>query len=284
MTLCPINRSDGTGGPSVAAALTARSRLGRMARLPVLILLGGGLLCGCYDSRFGSPERDDTVEPVTSSIAELRKRFLGTPFVVNSDISVNGRVVSSDQAGNFYRSICIEKEQAALEILTGIDQSHNLFPVGCSVTLRLKGLTVAEKFGVLQVGAQPQSGSGYDVDYIGSLPALEKCLVRNSEELVDPQPARLTIPELDPLLCGTLVRIDNLQYTPESETESGWSGYRKFVDPDGCAIHSYVRDYADFADREIPEMVISLIGILQYDNSGEGRFLLKLRDETDCLF
>ena len=152
------------------------------------------------------------------------------------------------------------------------------------MTLRLKGLTVAEKFGSCRSAPNPSPEA--DMMSITSVrsPPLEKCLVRNSEELVDPQPARLTIPELDPLLCGTLVRIDNLQYTPESETESGWSGYRKFVDPDGCAIHSYVRDYADFADREIPEMVISLIGILQYDDSGEGRFLIKLRDETDCLF
>lgn len=284
MTLRPINRPDGTGAPSVAAALTARSRLERMARISVLILLGGGLFCGCYDSRFNPPKRDNSTESVSSSIAELRSRFLGTPFVVNSDISVNGRVVSSDQAGNFYRTICIEKQQAALEILTGIDQSHNRFPVGCSVTLHLKGLTVAEKFGVLQVGAAPLPGSGYEVDYIGSLPALDQYLVRNSEDLVDPQPARLTIPELDPVRCGTLVRIDNLQYAPESETESGWSGYRRFVDPNGNVIRSYVRDYADFADRKIPEMVVSLVGILQYDESGNGRFLLKLRDETDCIF
>lgn len=283
MTLRPINRSDGAGAPSGAAAQTTRSRLGRIARISVLILLGGGLLCGCYDSQFGSPEREVTAESV-SPIAELRKQFLGTPFVVNSDFTVDGRVVSSDQAGNFYRTICIEKEQAALELLTGIDQLHNRFPLGCSVTLHLKGLTVAEKFGVLQVGTAPQPGSGYDVDYIGSLPALDQYLVRNSEALVDPQPARLTIPELDPLRCGTLVQIDNLRYAPESETESGWSGYRRFVDPNGNVIRSYVRDYADFADKEIPEMVVSLVGILQYDDSGDGCFLLKLRDETDCVF
>ena len=42
------------------------------------------------------------------------------------------------------------------------------------------------------------------------------------------------------------------------------------------------RRYARFADAEVPAGTVSLTGILQYDAAGDGRYILKLRDENDC--
>lgn len=47
-------------------------------------------------------------------------------------------------------------------------------------------------------------------------------------------------------------------------------------------LHLYVRSYARFADDEVPVGRCTLTGILQYDATGEGRYILKLRDENDC--
>lgn len=237
----------------------------------------------CYDSRFGEPPREETEISATETIAGLKERFLGRPFQVTGDIRVEGRVTSSDRGGNFYRTLCIEKEGAALEIMAGIDQLHNEYPVGCLVTLQLEGLTVAERLGVLQVGNAPQPGSGYDTDYIGSQAALDRVLIRRSEQLEEPVPTTLTIPELTVRRCGTLVRIEQLRYAPEEEKENAWSGYRRFVDAGGNTIRTYVREYADFASGKIPVEPVALVGILQYDDAGEGRFLIKPRDEMDCI-
>lgn len=43
---------------------------------------------GCYDSGFRSPDPSQTEESVTQTIAGLKDRFLGTPFVVETDIAV----------------------------------------------------------------------------------------------------------------------------------------------------------------------------------------------------
>lgn len=256
-----------------------RSRsIARVSLLAILMTAGA-----CYDSRFEDPPVENNRPTVTSSIAELKSRFVGTPFVVSGDISLQGRVISSDRAGNFYRTISIQQDRAALEIMAGIDQLHNQFPIGCSVTLYLEGLLVSENLGVIRVGNPPQPGSGYATDYIGSRAALEKVLVRNAEDLLPPEPFLSTIPELSFQSCGTLTRVENLRYSPETEEETGWSGYRQFVDPEGNAIYSYVRDYADFASDPIPSGVVTLVGILQYDDTGDGRFLLKLRDGQDCI-
>ena len=166
--------------------------------------------------------------------------------------------------------------------MAGIDHLHNDFPDGCRVTLRLKGLTVAESRGVLQVGRPPAAGSGYATDYIGSQPALAAVLVRSGESLNTPAPALRRIPELTPALCGTLIRIDGLRYMPEDLSASTWSGYKRFADSDGNIVYTYVRPYARFADADVPAGTVSLTGILQYDAAGDGRYILKPRDESDC--
>lgn len=160
------------------------------------------LTAGCYDSRFGEPDGNAPGEPATETIAALRARYAGTPFTVTGDIVVAGTVTTSDRAENFYRTLCIEADEAAVEVMAGIDHLHNDFPTGCHVTLRLKGLTVAESRGVLQIGRPPAVGSGYATDYIGSQPALAAVLARNGENLHSPTPALRRISELTPALCG----------------------------------------------------------------------------------
>lgn len=251
-------------------------------------LVAGGIAAlwaatGCYDSRFDEPPAETSCEAVTETIAVLRERYAGNAFAVTSAVVVAGSVTSSDRAGNFYRSFCIEDEGAALEIMAGIDQLHNDFPIGCRVVLHLEGLTVGESRGVLQVGRAPQAESGYDVDYLGSRAALDRVVARCGEVLEPIEPERLSIGELTPGRAGTLVRIDKVRYTPEDLTSVSWAGYKRFTDEEGNEIYTYVRTYADFAEDEVPVGWVSLAGILQYDDAGEGRYLIKLRDENDCL-
>ena len=256
----------------------------RLCRIiPAFALLAALLPAGCYDSRFGEPGETAHGEAATGTIAALRARYAGTPFTVTGDIVVAGTVTSSDLAENFYRTLCVEEDKAALEVMAGIDHLHNDFPIGCRVTLRLKGLTVGETRGVLQAGRPPAAGSGYAVDYIGSQPALATVLVRSGENLHASSPALRRISELVPALCGTLVRIDGLRYTPEDLSAATWAGEKRFTDDEGHAIHTFVRPYARFAGADVPAGVVSLTGILQYDAAGDGRYLLKLRDENDCL-
>ena len=220
------------------------------------------LLTGCYDSRFGEPDDDGEGKPATETIAALRDRYAGTPFTVTGDIVVTGRVASCDRAENFYRTLCICDAEAGLEVMAGIDHLHNDFPIGSRVT--------------------PAAGSGYATDYIGSRAALGAVLVRSGEALAAPSPAPLAIPALTESRCGTLVRIDGVRYTPEDLSAATWVGYKRFTDADGNAVYTYVRRYARFADAEVPAGTVSLTGILQYDAAGDGRYILKLRDENDC--
>ena len=240
------------------------------------------LLAGCYDSSFGEAGRSDTPPATTTSIAEVQALFTGEPVVVAGDIAVSGVVTTSDAGRNFYRTLCIEDSGAALEITAGLDRLHNDYPVGCRVTLRLHGLALGRHYGVLQAGREAVPGSGYPTGWLGSPAAVGACLIRESEELQPLRPALLTIGDLTPALCGTLIRIEGLRYTPETISAGTWAGYKRFSDETGAVIRTYVRAGADFAGEEVPAGMCSLTGILQSD--APDRFIIKLRDAHDCTF
>lgn len=246
------------------------------------ILTAAALLAGgCCDGPFGEPAEQAGPQPATITIRRLNELFLDTTVVVEGDIVVSGTVTAGDSGGNFYRTICIGQDGAGMEILAGVDRLYNDYPVGCGVTLRLKGLALGRSRGVLQAGRSPAAGSGYATDYIGSKPALDAVLSRSGETLSPPDPIRTTIGGLTSSMCGALIRIERVRYSPEGADDRTWSGYRRFTDTGGREIYTYVRNYADFAGREIPTWYLSLTGILQREGS---RYILKPRDENDLRF
>lgn len=244
------------------------------------LLLALLLAAACHDGGFPLPDEPEA-EAATTTIAELRRLHTGGSVTVEGDISVSGLVTADDRSGNFYRTLVLEEGGAGMELRAALDRLHVDFPVGCRVTLRLRGLALGSSGGVLQAGAPPAAGSRYPTDYIPSRPALDAVLRRCADSVVAVDAARISLAELAPERCGTLVRIDGLRYEPEELDEASWTGYRRFVDDRGGVIHTYVSEYADFARREPPAGRCILRGILQYDDA-RGRYQLKLRDERDC--
>lgn len=106
-----------------------------------------GLLCGavlslfsagCYDDA-GTPATTIETPPATTTLAELHRLYAGRTVRIESDIFVRGRVVTSDRAGNFYRTLVLEEQGAAAELMAGIDGLHNVYPEGCELTVGLRG-------------------------------------------------------------------------------------------------------------------------------------------------
>lgn len=246
--------------------------------LLALLLLAGG----CYDSHFGESGEKPGEEMANTSLAGLRELFTGESEVIEGDIRVRGTVTTSDRAGNFYRTLCIEEQEAALEVMVGLDHLHNDYPPGSRLIVRLRGLTLGCQHGILQVGSRAEPGSGYATGYLGSKPAADAAIVR-LEGTRPVEAADMGIAELTPARCGTLVRVEGLLLQSDSQAPVAWAGYHLFADASGNLIRTYVRPYADFASGEIPAGRVALTGILQLDGSSSDRYMLKLRDEEDCL-
>lgn len=241
------------------------------------------LAAGCYD-RFDTPQPDGERLPVpNTTIATLRAYYAGTSFVVTNDLVIGGTVTADDRSGNFYRTIMVEADGAAVELLAGVDDLHRFAPVGTQVRINLKGLAIDESRGVLRIGAP--SADGKTAEQIGSRPALDRSLFR-SDDAAEVVAETRTLRELLPACCGRLIRVKGVRFAPEGIEERTWAGYKRFVDAEGSVVWSYTRLYADFAGHVVPSVETALTGILQYGYTGEGEpcYIIKMRDETDCSY
>lgn len=250
----------------------------------IITLLISTLLCGCYDS-FDTPSSDSSTPTTNLSLTELKSLYSGETFVVESDIVIDGWVTSSDKSDNFYRSFIIEEQGAAVEIMAGIYDLWHIYPTGYNIVVNLNGLAVSEKYGIIQVGKKAEAYDGYDVVYISSKVALDKHVYRTSK-YVDIKPITTTIESLREDMCGMLICIDDLIFSPEPESveSTTWSGYKRFEDKNGDYIWTSTRNYASFADNNAPLTKVSLTGIMQIAGAGtiSERYILKLRNEEDC--
>lgn len=254
-----------------------------ISTIRLLLLLCATFIAAC--KRFDEPTNDIPIPQTPNiSIADLHKQVGSRRVTISEPIIIGGYVTTSDEASNFYRTLCIEDASGGVEIMAGIYDLHNIYPEGSYLTISLAGCAVGEHYGILQVGTEAAAYSNYPTDYFSSRVLLDrhvKCY--DLRQNIAPKPVR--IEELRPTLCGRLVNISTLTLTALSPSnESGaWSGYNIFADQQGNTIAVYTSAYASFADEIVPTQEVSLTGILQYgDVEGEDMYIIKMRHEKDC--
>ena len=243
---------------------------------------------GC--NNYNDPSTENAIPQSTNiSIGELRRLIGSGSQTIEKELIIGGYVTSSDQAGNFYRTLTIEDFTGAVEIMAGLYDLHNLFPAGYYVIVRLQGCTVAQHYGVLQVGLAPKSYSSYPTDYFASRQALDKHMTcYDVVRHIAPSPQ--TIASLEKDMCGRLVTIRDLSLCSalhaegwQVNTDGKWKGYNFFCDKSGNQIAVYTSEYANYTDNKIPTAGVALTGILQYGKAdGEEYYMIKMRDEKDC--
>ncbi len=80
----------------------------------VLPIFAAALLVGgCGSKRHGPEYRESGV-----TIAWLRSMYGRQPVTVEGDVYITGRVVSTDEHGNFYKTLIVDDGTAGSKILT----------------------------------------------------------------------------------------------------------------------------------------------------------------------
>lgn len=253
-----------------------------------LILLFAILIAGCKD--FDAPTEDSAIPEATNiSIDDLHTMVGNRTIYIDQDIIIGGYVTSSDKAENFYKSFTIEDATGGTEIMAGLYDTHNIYPIGTYVTVHLAGCAIGEHYGVMQVGLPAASYSTFPTEYFASQVLLDKHLRRY--DIVRPTaPLPLTLRSIQKSHCGELVSIGPLTHNAdesaslwEGNSDGRWSGYNIFEDDNGDRVAVYTSEYANYADNKIPSGKIALIGIVQYGKvGGKEYFMIKMRDEKDC--
>ena len=263
--------------------MTRKSHITLLALLAVALFTAG---CNHYDN----PTEEQTT-PISAniSIAELRQRAEKRALSIDQELIIGGYVTSSDEAGNFYRTFTLEESTGGGEVMAGMYDLHNLYPLGHYVVVKLSGCTAAIHEGVLQIGRAAKSYSTYPTDYFASRQALDRHIICYDVKR-EVTPSAQSIPSLEDALCGRLVKISHLRLCSaeysgawQVNSEGRWEGYNLFRDAEGRKIAVYTSEYANYAEREIPAGEVALTGILHLGTvDGEEYYMIKMRDESDC--
>ena len=254
----------------------------------LLIIFISVLAVGCHGYET-PPQESATPEATNISIGDLHQLCGSRTIDINEEIVIGGYVTSSDKAENFYKSFTIEDATGGAEIMAGVFDTYNIYPIGTYLTIKLNGCSIGEHYGVMQIGLKAAAYSAYPTEYFSSQVLLDKHIRRyDITRNIAPRP--LEISTLKPSDCGELVNIGPLSHIREESAalwdgnENGcWSGYNIFEDKNGTRIAVYTSAYADYAKHQIPSTKVSITGILQRGKvDGKEYYMIKMRDEKDC--
>jgi hypothetical protein len=204
-----------------------------------IIVLSIGLFSGCVNDTYDTPQFGDCVDPgltKTKTIADIyavaknpvtdpSTGIPNTPTYTSEDI-IEGYVVSSDEGGNFYKSMYVQAVDGSKGYNLSVDEVNlyaKNFQPGKKVFLKLKGLAFANptSFGVgLIFGAPPTEQ--FAVNRLATLEypkhLIASCDAVSEDAIVN----KITLAQAlnGAAFLNTLVEIDNVQFTGESADET----------------------------------------------------------------
>ena len=191
-----------------------------------------------FTGNYPEPESWETQElVVTHTIGELAAMYkVEQPFEITDDIVIAGKVVTSDQSGNFYRSLYIQDETGGIELKLGKTGLYNEYKLGQTVYVKCKGLWLG-MYGYKTPGeykGEPTGGSGmvqlgledpteeYETSYIEVQYLIDQHIFRGAEgePLAPVTVSESALPGREDTQAtneyiGKYITLNNLTYTGE---------------------------------------------------------------------
>ncbi len=206
-------------------------------------------------------------------------------FSEAEEIWVQALVVSSDEAGNFYKRLIVQDVEGpdirGLSILIDLRSSYAKYPFGSMLYINVAGLSLFGENGSFTLGFRNR-------DRVEAIPEslLDRFLVRTGIQAY-PQTEIKQASKLSEKNINTRVRLTGLQFEREdlgqtyaAEPHDAYNALRPLKmcsDPAPLFLSTSV--YADFKFERLPESTFELEGLLirEYDN----QMALVLNDPDD---
>lgn len=263
-----------------------------LLRTTMLVLLPILVFSCVHDDDYDIPEIV-IAEPdvlVNTDIASIKAMYRGyEPVIIETGsgsqqpMFLEAYVISSDEAGNYYKQLVIqdspENPSTGIVISTEATDMYTRFNLGRKVYVRVDGLYIGKYAGLVSLGTQ----NGREIGRI-NVDDFEARVLRSTEafELV---PTKVTIPQaLEAERISTLIQLDSVQF-PEN---LAGLGYGNFTNTFG--VNRIVEDcfenqiilrnsgFSDFKNELLPLGKGSLTAIVSVFNSD---FQLFIRDLND---
>lgn len=220
----------------------------------------------------------------TITISEIRANYAAatsaTALTIEDDLYLKATVVGDDRSGNLFKSIILQDETGGISM--GIDQSNYYtdYPVGQEVYVELKGLCVSV------YGQEQQLGHPDGYLYRTPYEIFKQKVHKNG--FAKPQSVEEEVIESFSDFSSkadkvkyTLVRLENVHFEQGGQAtyaEPDATTTRVLKDANDNSLDVRTSNYADFAAKQLPTGVGTVVGILGCYN---GTWQLTIRTIDD---
>ena len=259
--------------------------------LYIAIAFTGAAAFTSCDNDFESPKMIVPEATITANttIAELKQVIYAQSGSSNnyanvigtkddgSDYIIKGRVISSDEAGNFFKQLVIRDETSAIQLDVNASSLYKSYQFGQEVVIDVTGLYGGAYGRLVQIGAAPTSGYPSRIES-ATFTAHAQVNGLSKPSAVDT--FTYTIPELKALSSGSeawldmqceLVRINNVTFADAGTATLSTSGSngvsRNITDADGNTMIVYTSGYSDFWQYLCPTGTGDVVAILSCYNA-----------------
>ncbi len=236
---------------------------------------GALLWAGCVDATFDEPPLDGENPDITvnATISQvLGKWVAGEIHEIQDDWVISGVVVSSDEAGNFYRQLVIEDSTGGIRLALNATGLFNDYPLFRRVFVKVKGLYIGDyhDLPLLGAGIGENSNGNKIVERIPAALIGDYVLKGKKNE---PSPIReKTVAEITTADVNRLVRVKDVEFvasdTSKTLAETNQDANRDLTDCLGNTIPVRTSRYSDFADAAVPAKHGTVDAVVSIYNGG----------------
>jgi len=223
-----------------------------------------------------------------ATFAQVKSLYQGTIMQIQEDLVIEGYVVSSDRAGNFFSVLHFQDSPSdpteGFQIEIDLRDNHLIYPEGSKILIKLKGLYLGKSKDVFKLGG---TFSGFGAIAVGRLPALKvpEHLFPSCDETLPITPNIVSILDLDATLTNTLVRFQDVEIISQ-ELDSFFAVEREetertLVDCQDNELKLLNSGFSDFQSEILPSGNGSITGVLLRENDD---YFLAIRDLDDIDF
>ena len=242
-------------------------------------------------------EVEDTIPGALTSISAIKGNYNPTTSAIytfeNTETIIEGFVISSDEAGNFYKKIVIQDKALAptsgIQILVDGTSLFDTYEFGRKIFIKLEGLSLWFNNGVFQLGIQNRG------DVVAIPQSLIDEHIMRSSITSDIVPINLDILDFSSEYRNLYVRLENIQFnknlvregqqfTFAAEVTDRFDGERQI---ESCKTGSIsflsTSTFSDFKSLLLPQFSGTIEGVLTR-NFYDDHFVLILNSPEDLNF
>lgn len=220
------------------------------------------------------PSIDGQIIDIDAVLGAFNQSDLDVITFSNTNSYMEGYVISSDEAGNFFEELVLqdkpENPTAGIVVQIDVNPLFTIYEFGRKVYVKLDGLSVAIENGVIQIGRR----DGNQIEKIAAS-QMSKYIIRTTE-IAEIIPLKIDISEFSGEKENLYIQLDNIQFnrnevlfnpkTFASEDGDQFDGERLL---ESCTSNrTFVLStstFSDFKFLQLPKGSGSLSGILTRD-------------------